>query len=90
MNKGDLIESVANQSGLTKADAARAVDAVLDAITGSLMQGNKVTLPGFGTFSTSKRAARTGRNPSTGEAIQIKAKTVAKFKAGSKLTDAVN
>ncbi|MCB0668438.1 MAG: HU family DNA-binding protein [Saprospiraceae bacterium] len=90
MNKGDLIESVANQSGLTKADAARAVDAVLDAITGSLMQGTKVTLPGFGTFSTSKRAARTGRNPSTGATIKIKAKTIAKFKPGSKLTDAVN
>ncbi|NND32398.1 MAG: HU family DNA-binding protein [Saprospiraceae bacterium] len=90
MNKGDLIESVANQSGLTKADAGRAVDAVLDAITGSLMQGSKVTLPGFGTFSTSKRAARSGRNPSTGETIKIKAKTIAKFKPGSKLTDAVN
>ncbi|MBK8501446.1 MAG: HU family DNA-binding protein [Saprospiraceae bacterium] len=90
MNKGDLIESVANQSGLTKADAARAVDAVLDAITGSLMQGNKVTLPGFGTFSTSKRAARSGRNPSTGATIKIKAKTIAKFKPGSKLTEAVN
>jgi len=90
MNKGDLIESVANQSGLTKADAARAVDAVLDAITGSLMQGTKVTLPGFGTFSTSKRAARTGRNPSTGATIKIKAKTIAKFKPGSKLTEAVN
>jgi DNA-binding protein HU-beta len=90
MNKGDLIESVANQSGLTKADAGRAVDAVLDAITGSLMQGTKVTLPGFGTFSTSKRAARSGRNPSTGETIKIKAKTIAKFKPGSKLTEAVN
>jgi DNA-binding protein HU-beta len=90
MNKGDLIESVANQSGLTKADSARAVDAVLDAITGSLMQGNKVTLPGFGTFSTSKRAARSGRNPSTGATIKIKAKTIAKFKPGSKLTEAVN
>ena len=90
MNKGDLIDSVATQSGLTKTDAAKAVDAVLDAITGSLMQGSKVTLPGFGTFSTSKRAARTGRNPSTGETIKIKAKTVAKFKPGSKLTDAVN
>ena len=90
MNRGDLIDSVATQSGLTKTDAAKAVDAVLDAITGSLMQGSKVTLPGFGTFSTSKRAARTGRNPSTGETIKIKAKTVAKFKPGSKLTDAVN
>lgn len=90
MNKGDLIESVANQSGLTKADSARAVDAVLDAITESLTQGTKVTLPGFGTFSTSKRAARSGRNPSTGATIKIKAKTIAKFKPGSKLTDAVN
>ncbi len=90
MNKGDLIESVANQSGLSKADSARAVDAVLDAVTGSLMKGEKVTLPGFGTFSTSHRAARTGRNPATGETIKIKAKTVAKFKAGSKLTEAVN
>ena len=90
MNKGDLVDSVATQSGLSKADSARAVDAVLDAITGSLMKGEKVTLPGFGTFSTSKRAARSGRNPSTGETIKIKAKTVAKFKAGSKLTDAVN
>ncbi len=90
MNKGDLIESVAKQSGLSKADAGRAVDAVLDSITGTLMTGDKVTLPGFGTFSTSKRAARQGRNPLTGATIQIKAKTVAKFKAGSKLTEAVN
>lgn len=90
MNKGELIDSVANQSGLTKADAGRAVDAMLDAITGTLMRGDKVTLPGFGTFSVSKRAARTGRNPATGETIKIKAKTIAKFKAGSKLTDAVN
>ena len=90
MNKGDLIDSIAKQSGLTKADSARALDAALDAITGSLMSGNKVTLPGFGTFSTSKRAARTGRNPQTGATIKIKSRTVAKFKAGSKLADAVN
>ena len=90
MNKGDLIESIAKQADLSKADAGRALDAVLDAITGTLMSGDKVTLPGFGTFSTSRRAARTGRNPSTGETIKIKAKTVAKFKPGSKLTEAVN
>ncbi|MBX2845173.1 MAG: HU family DNA-binding protein [Saprospiraceae bacterium] len=90
MNKGDLVASIAKQSGLTKADSARALDATLDAITGSLMSGNRVTLPGFGTFSTSKRAARTGRNPQTGKEIKIKAKTVAKFKAGKKLADAVN
>ncbi len=90
MNKGDLIESVANHSGLSKADAGRAVDAVLETITASLVKADKVTLPGFGTFSTSERAARSGRNPSTGETIKIKAKTIAKFKPGSKLTEAVN
>ncbi len=90
MNKGELIDSIAKQSGLTKADSARALDATLDAITASLMKHDKVTLPGFGTFSTSKRAARTGRNPQTGKEIKIKAKTVAKFKAGSRLADAVN
>jgi len=90
MNKGELIESIANQSGLTKADSGRALDATLDAIQGILATGDKVTLPGFGTFSTSKRAARTGRNPQTGEAIKIKARTVAKFKAGKNLSDAVN
>ena len=90
MNKGELIESIAKQSGLTKADAGRALDATLDAITGALMTGDKVTLPGFGTYSTSKRAARAGRNPQTGATIKIKARTVAKFKAGSKLSEAVN
>ncbi len=90
MNKGDLIDSIAKQSGLTKADSARALDATLDAVTGSLMKGERVTLPGFGTFSTSKRAARKGRNPQTGAEIQIKAKTVARFKAGKKLSSAVN
>ena len=90
MNKGELIDSIAGQSGLTKADSARALDAMLDAVTGTLMAGDKVTLPGFGTFSTSKRAARSGRNPQTGATIKIKARTVAKFKAGKNLSDAVN
>ena len=90
MNKGELIDSIAKQSGLSKADAGRALDATLDAVTGALMTGGKVTLPGFGTFSTSNRAARMGRNPQTGATIQIKARTVAKFKAGKKLSDAVN
>ena len=90
MNKGDLIDSIAKQADISKRAANDALDATLDAITGSLMKGERVTLPGFGTFSTSKRSARTGRNPQTGETIKIKAKTVAKFKAGKKLSDAVN
>jgi DNA-binding protein HU-beta len=90
MNKGELIDSIAKQSGLTKADSQRALDATLDAIKGSLMTGEKVSIPGFGTFDTSKRAARTGRNPQTGEPIKIKARTVAKFKPGKGLSDAVN
>ncbi len=90
MNKGDLVDSIAKQSGLTKSDAAKALDATLDSITDTLKSGDKVTLPGFGTFSTSERSARTGRNPQTGKEIQIKAKTVAKFKAGKNLADAVN
>ncbi len=90
MNKGDLIESIAKQTGSTKADAGRALDAVLDAVTGSLMTGEKVSLPGFGTFSTKRREARNGRNPSTGETIKIKAKTQVKFSAGKKLDESVN
>ena len=90
MNKGELVASIAKQSGLTKADSQRALDATLDAIQGQLAGGERVTLPGFGTFSTSHRSARKGRNPQTGEEIQIAAKTVAKFKAGKGLKEAVN
>lgn len=90
MNKGELIESIARQSGLSKADAGRALDSTLDAITGSLMTGAKVSLPGFGTFGTSHRAARSGRNPQTGATIKIKARTAVGFKASSKLKDSVN
>lgn len=90
MNKGELVASIAKQSGLTKADSQRALDATLDAIQGVLATGDRVTLPGFGTFSTSKRSARKGRNPQTGKEIKIKAKTVAKFKAGKGLAEAVN
>ena len=90
MNKGDLIESIAKQSGLSKADAARALDACLDAITGSLMKGERVSVPGFGTYQTSQRAARTGRNPQTGETIKIKARTAVSFKPSSRLKEAVN
>ena len=85
MNKGDLIEAIAKGSDLTKADAGRALDATIDAISKTLKKGDKVTLPGFGTFSVSKRAARMGRNPATGETIKIKAKKSAKFKAGTGL-----
>jgi DNA-binding protein HU-beta len=90
MNKGDLIESVADDAGLSKADAARAVDAVVGAITGALKKGSQVSLVGFGTFSVKRRAARTGRNPRTGESIQIRASNVPGFKAGKALKDAVN
>jgi DNA-binding protein HU-beta len=90
MNKGELIESVANQTNLSKADAGRAVDAMIDAIEGTLKVGNTVSLVGFGTFSVKKRAARQGRNPRTGETIQIKASRVPSFKAGKALKDAVN
>ncbi len=90
MNKGDLIEAVANDAGLSKADAARAVDAIIGAITGTLQSGGQVSLVGFGTFTVKQRAARQGRNPRTGETIQIKASKVPGFKAGKALKDAVN
>ena len=90
MNKGELVASIAKQTGMTKADSQRALDAMIDAVEGTLASGNKETIPGFGTFSTSRRSARKGRNPQTGEEIQIKAKTVAKFKAGKGLAEAVN
>ncbi|WP_405223984.1 MULTISPECIES: HU family DNA-binding protein [Lentisalinibacter] len=90
MNKAELIEAVADSADLSKADATRAVDAVLDSITGALKQGNTVSLVGFGTFSVKHRAARTGRNPRTGESIQISASNVPGFKAGKGLKDAVN
>ncbi len=90
MNKGDLIENVAEEAGLSKADAGRAVDAVVGAVTKALSGGSQVSLVGFGTFSVKKRAARQGRNPRTGETIQIKASNVPGFKAGKALKDAVN
>jgi len=90
MNKGDLIEAVAESAGLSKADAGRAVDAMVDSVTDALKKGTQVSLVGFGTFSVKKRAARTGRNPRTGETIQIKASNVPGFKAGKALKDAVN
>lgn len=90
MNKNDLIAAVATSTELSKADATKAVDGVLDAITGSLKSGNEVRLVGFGTFSVAARAASTGRNPRTGESIQIPASNQPKFKAGKALKDAVN
>jgi len=90
MNKQDLISSVADQSGLTKADASKAVEAVFDSITAALKNDDEVRLVGFGTFSVSKRKASTGRNPRTGETMEIKASTQPKFKAGKGLKDSVN
>ena len=90
MNKNDLISQVADDAGLSKVDATKAVDAVLDNIAGSLSNGGEVRLVGFGTFSVTHRKATTGRNPRTGEAIQIKASNQPKFKAGKALKDAVN
>ncbi len=89
MNKSELIDAVASETGLSKADATRATDAVLDTITGALSKGDQVTLVGFGTFSVRDRAARAGRNPQTGETIQIKASKSPGFKAGKALKDAV-
>jgi len=88
MNKGDLVEKVAKECDLSKAAAEKALNSILDAISDAMAAGDKVTLIGFGTFSVSKRAAREGRNPQTGETMKIPARKVVKFKAGSKLADA--
>ncbi|MDH5187511.1 MAG: HU family DNA-binding protein [Rhodospirillaceae bacterium] len=90
MNKNDLIAAVADQTELSKADTTKAVDAVIEAVTKSLKKGVEVRLVGFGTFSVARRKATTGRNPRTGESIQIKASNQPKFKAGKALKDAVN
>ena len=90
MKKVELVEAVAESTGLTKADATRAIDATFEAITGALKKGDKVPLVGFGTFAVSKRAAREGRNPQTGETVHIAARNAVTFKAGSALKDAVN
>ncbi|MBZ8132262.1 HU family DNA-binding protein [Afifella sp. IM 167] len=90
MNKGELAAAVADQTNLSKAQAGEAVDAVFDCITDALKKGQEVRVLGFGNFSISQRAASTGRNPQTGEKIQIKASKQAKFKPGKGLKDAVN
>ncbi len=90
MNKGELINRVAEDANLTKAQATEALNAVLGSIEESLKDGNKVTLVGFGTFLTAERKARMGRNPQTGASIQIAAKNVIKFKPGKELVNSVN
>ena len=90
MNKSELVAAIATSADITKADAERALNGTMEAITDALSKGDKVALIGFGTFSTTKRPARDGRNPQTGKTMKIKAKTVAKFKAGAKLAAAVN
>ena len=86
MNKAELIAKIADDAGITKTQANATLDSFIEAVTMTLKKGNKVTLVGFGTFSVSKRAARNGRNPQTGAVIKIKAKKVAKFKAGKELS----
>ncbi|PCI36842.1 MAG: DNA-binding protein HU [Rhodospirillaceae bacterium] len=90
MNKNDLIDAVATNSGVSKADATNATNAVFDAITDALVSGGEVRLTGFGSFSVANRAARQGRNPQTGATIQIAASKQPKFKAGKGLKDSVN
>ncbi|MGE7778012.1 MULTISPECIES: HU family DNA-binding protein [Chitinophaga] len=89
MNKAEAVEVIAKNAGITKTQANDALDAFTKAVTDTLKKGGKVTLVGFGTFSVSKRAARNGRNPQTGQIIKIKAKKVAKFKAGKALSDKI-
>ena len=90
MNKSDLVSAIADNSGLSKADAARALEATTSAISGALASGNSVAITGFGSFLVRARASRTGRNPQTGAAIQISASNVPAFKAGKLLKESVN
>lgn len=85
MNKAELVAKMSDDAGISKTQANAALDSMIEAVTKTLKGGGKVTLVGFGTFTVTKRQARTGRNPQTGEAIKIKAKKVAKFKAGKEL-----
>ncbi|MGI9151397.1 MAG: HU family DNA-binding protein [Limnohabitans sp.] len=90
MNKTELIEHIADKSDISKAAATRALASIIDAVKKTLKKGDTLTLVGFGTFSVSKRAARTGRNPRTGAALKIKAAKVPRFKPGKGLKDALN
>lgn len=89
MNKTELVEAIAVESGATKVSVSNIVQSLLDVVTKALKNGDQVVLPGFGTFLVGNRSARTGRNPQTGDVIQIKASRVAKFKAGKSLKEAV-
>jgi len=89
MNKAELVSAIATDAGVSKSVASKVLDSVINNVTKSLKKGDKVTLVGFGTFSVTKRKARTGRNPQTGKEIKIPAKKVAKFRAGAKLAEAV-
>lgn len=89
MNKSELIEAIANGSGVTKAAASKVLEVFMATVTDVLKSGDQLVIPGFGSFSTGLRAARTGRNPQTGKVIEIKASRVAKFKAGKTLKEAV-
>ncbi len=90
MTKAELVEFIAENADLTKADSTRALEAMIEGVTEGLKKKGKVTLVGFGTFNAKKREARTGRNPQTGEQVKIAARTVPTFKAGNKLKDALN
>ncbi|WP_199611458.1 nucleoid-associated protein HU-beta [Flocculibacter collagenilyticus] len=90
MNKSQLIDKIAGSADISKASAGRALDAFIEAVTDTLKEGDSVALVGFGTFSVRERAARSGRNPQTGETIQIAAANIPSFKAGKALKDAVN
>lgn len=90
MTKAELVEFIAEKADLTKADAGRALEAMMEGVTTGLKKEGKVTLVGFGTFTAKKREARTGRNPQTGETVEIAARVVPGFKAGNKLKDALN
>lgn len=90
MNKNELISRIASETGLTKTDAAKAVDAFVSSISSALKSGGEVRLVGFGTFAVSKRSATTGRNPRTGQSIKIPARNQPKFRAGKVLVDSVN
>ena len=90
MNKQELIDLIAENADISKLSAEAALNSFLEGVTTTLKKGGKVSIPGFGSFETSQRAARSGRNPQTGETITIPAATVAKFKAGKKLKDSIN